>query len=279
MRRGLFIPPFDNLADPRVIAELAAEAEAVGWDGVFLWDHIQYPDPITAMCDPWICLAAIANATERIRIGTMVTPLARRRPAVLARQAVSLDILSEGRMVLGFSVGGDSNGEMEELGEEASMRERAAMLSEGLGVIDSLMRGDEIDHRGEHYSLQSKPFLPSPVQSPRIPIWLGAMWRSPLPSPLPRPFRRAAEWDGIFPDGVDPAGVSELRDRVAEVRPADADPLTLVAKIRAGDDPKPWETAGADWLLTDLGPRQPDWGVRPMQPLETIRAAIQELER
>ena len=277
MKRGLFIPPFDNLADPRVVAELASRAEEVGWDGVFLWDHIQYPDPITAICDPWICLAAIASATSRIRIGTMVTPLARRRPQVVGRQAVTLDLLSEGRMTLGFSVGGDWNGEMAELGESGDMKERAAMLDEGLDLLDRMLGGHPIAHDGEHYSIEAKPFLPTPVQMPRIPIWIGARWRDPLPDPLPRPLRRAATWDGLFPDGVDPAGISMLRERFDGLRPSEAEPLTLVAMSRIEDDPEAWERAGADWLLTDLGPRQPDWDVRPMEPIETIAAAVEAL--
>lgn len=279
MKRGLFIPPFDNLADPRVVAELASRAEEVGWDGVFLWDHIQYPDPITAICDPWICLAAIASATSRIRIGTMVTPLARRRPQVVGRQAVTLDLLSEGRMTLGFSVGGDWNGEMAELGESGDMKERAAMLDEGLELLDRMLSGHPIAHDGPHYSIESKPFLPTPAQAPRIPIWLGARWRDPLPDPLPRPLRRAAGWDGLFPDGVDPAGIAALRERMEKLRPPEAKPITLVAMSRIEDDPEAWERAGADWLLTDLGPRQPDMGVRPMEPIESIEAAVETLKR
>ena len=279
MKRGLYIPPFDDLSSPSVVTELAVRAEEVGWDGVFLWDHIQYPDPIKAMADTWICLAAIAASTKRIRIGALVTPLARRRPLVLARQAVSLDILSRGRMVIGLSVGGDWNGEMAELGESGDMRERAAMLDEGLPLVDAAMRGEAIAHNGEHYSVRAKPFLPAPVQQPRIPIWLGGRWRDPLPTPTPRPFRRAAAWDGVFPDGIDPAGVEELRGRIAELRPPHLGPFTFVARTRAEDDPERWERAGTDWLLTDLGPRQPDGGVRPMQPLATIRATIEDLSR
>ncbi len=279
MKRGLFVPAFDNLADPILIAELAARAEEVGWDGFFLWDHIQYPDPIKSMCDPWICLAAIATRTERMRIGTMVTPLARRRPLVLARQAVSLDILSKGRMVLGLSVGGDWNGEMAELGEEGSMKERAAMLDEGLQLLDTTLRGEELDHQGTHYSAKAKPFTPTSVQTPRIPIWIGARWRDPFPEKTPKPFRRGAMWDGLFPDGIAASDVAGLRDRMNEFRPKGSEPLTLVARTRVEDDPEPWQQGGLDWLLTDLGPRQPDGGVRPMEPLETIRATIESLER
>jgi alkanesulfonate monooxygenase SsuD/methylene tetrahydromethanopterin reductase-like flavin-dependent oxidoreductase (luciferase family) len=277
MKRGLFVPPFDELADPRVMADMAASAEEVGWDGIFLWDHIQYPDPITALSDSWICLSAIASRTKRIRIGALVTPLARRRPLVLARQAVALDVLSGGRMVLGLSVGGDWNGEMAELGESGDMRERASMLDEGLVLLDQVMRGEAIEHRGQHYAVSAKAFLPTPLQTPRIPIWIGARWRDPLPTRTPRPFRRAAQWDGVFPDGLEPDGIEELRRRIGETRAPNAPPFTVVASATADDDPGRWSDAGADWLLTDLGPRQPDGGVRSMQPLAALYATIESL--
>jgi hypothetical protein len=207
----------------------------------------------------------------------MVTPLARRRPLVLARQAASLDVLSKGRMTLGLSVGGDSNGEMAELGEEGDMRQRAAMLDEGLGLLDETLRGRELDHHGTHYTARSKPFTPTPVQLPRIPIWIGARWRDPFPEKTPRPYRRAASWDGLFPDGIAASDVPGLRERLDELRPAGSGPMTLVARARIEDDPEPWRNAGLDWLLTDLGPRQPDDGVRPMEPLEATREAIESL--
>lgn len=279
MKRGLFIPAFDDLADPAVIADLAVLAEEVGWDGYFLWDHIQYPDPVRAIADPWVCLAAVATRTERMRIGALVTPLARRRPLLVARQAVSLDLLSRGRMVLGLSVGGDRNGEMAELGESGEPRERAAMLDEGLGLIDTVMRGEALAHAGAHYTVTSKPFLPTPVQRPRIPIWLGAMWRDPFPAATPRAFRRAASWDGLFPDGVDPAGITLLRERLEPLRTPGAGPLTLVARTRAGDDASRWERAGLDWLLTDVGPRQPDGSISPTRSLAEVRATIEGLAR
>ena len=104
-RFGLFVPPFGELADPRVLADVAAHADAAGWDGFFIWDHLQYRAPVRAVADPWIALAAIAERTERVRIGALVTPLARRRPQVVARQAATLDVLSGGRMVLGAALG------------------------------------------------------------------------------------------------------------------------------------------------------------------------------
>ncbi len=110
MRHGLFVAPFDGLSDPRVVARLAAECEAAGWDGIFVWDHVLYRPPVQAVADPWVVLAAAATATERVLIGPMVTPVARRRPHVLARQATSLDQLSGGRLVLGVGLGLDASG-------------------------------------------------------------------------------------------------------------------------------------------------------------------------
>lgn len=118
-RSGLFVPPFGELADPNVLADLAGQAEAGGWDGFFIWDHLQYRDPVREVADPWIALAAIATRTERLRIGALVTPLARRRPQVVARQTTTLDLLSGGRMVFGAALGRDQSGrELSAFGEE-----------------------------------------------------------------------------------------------------------------------------------------------------------------
>ena len=135
-RRGLFLPPFDALADPVLLADLAADAEEAGWDGVFLWDHLLYAEPVTEISDPWTCCAAIAVRTTRLQFGPMVTPLTRRRPQVLARQAATLDRLSGGRLVLGFGLGDDGGvGELSRFGEELDARVRAARLDEGLGLL------------------------------------------------------------------------------------------------------------------------------------------------
>ena len=110
LRSGLWLPLFDALADPRVVMRLAAEAEEAGWDGVFVWDHLRWRSPVAATGDPWITLAAVATVTERVRLGPMVTPLARRRPVKVAKEVATLDTLSGGRVVLGVGLGSDRFG-------------------------------------------------------------------------------------------------------------------------------------------------------------------------
>ena len=163
MRYGLTLPIFDNLADPRLLAELAAEAESHGWDGVFVWDHVYYREPVRAVTDPWTALAAMAVATSKITIGPMVTPLARRRPQVLARQIVALDHLTDGRFVLGAGLGLDSSGgEFVRFGEEADVGRRAEAYDESLDILRAFLSGEQVDHRGTHVTAEGVTFLPDP---------------------------------------------------------------------------------------------------------------------
>ena len=196
-------------ADPRAIADLAHEAEAAGWDGFFLWDHILLGAEGPPVVDPWIALAAAATRTERIRLGPMVTAVPRRRPWKVAREAVALDHLSGGRATLGVGLGFPPEVELAPFGEELDLKVRAAMLDEGLAIIDGLWSGEPFAFDGEHYHLAEVTFRPPPLQQPRIPIWVGATW------PKRKPFRRAARWDGVVPEGaggeqLTPAEVEEL---------------------------------------------------------------------
>jgi alkanesulfonate monooxygenase SsuD/methylene tetrahydromethanopterin reductase-like flavin-dependent oxidoreductase (luciferase family) len=243
MRFGLSLPIFDELADPTLLAELAAEAESAGWDAVFLWDHLRYRAPARAATDPWIALAAIAARTERILLGPMVTPLARRRPQVVARQLVALDRLSSGRVVFGAGLGQDTSGEeFVRFGEETDARRRAEMLDEGLDVLTSLLAGDEVDHHGAHYTVAGIRFLPTPVA--RLPIWIAARW------PNRRPLARAAAYDGVYVIEVTPADLPELIAVIAAARPEGLGDFDVVVHDVAGADPSPWQDAGATWLLT-----------------------------
>jgi alkanesulfonate monooxygenase SsuD/methylene tetrahydromethanopterin reductase-like flavin-dependent oxidoreductase (luciferase family) len=238
-KRGLFLPPFEELVDPGTIVDLAQRAEASGWDGFFLWDHVNYTrDSIRAIADAWIALAAIAATTERIRIGPMVTPLSRRRIQKVARETVTLDRLSGGRLTLGVGLGVEGNGELEPFGEEVDPRKRAELLDRGLDQLTSFWAGE---------------FEPRPVQSPRIPVWVAGRWKTRR-----RPLERAARWDGFFPIGLpDPYALALIAAELAELRGDDPGGFDLVVEIAPGDDAAPWEAAGATWVLTsfDAPPR------------------------
>jgi alkanesulfonate monooxygenase SsuD/methylene tetrahydromethanopterin reductase-like flavin-dependent oxidoreductase (luciferase family) len=237
MKRGIFLAPFDELADPRLIAELARDAERARFDGFFLWDHVDYREPVQAILDPWVCMAAIADATERVLIGPLITPPARRRIHKLARESATLDLLSGGRFVFGAGLGSDNSGEFSKFGEEADPRARAQLLDDGLAELQRYWDG---------------AFLPKPAH--RIPIWLAARW------PNRRPVRRAARFDGIFP--IDLPGPEALAELAAEVPPP---PFDIVVTNPVDADAEPWAQAGATWCLT---------GFSNQPRLDDVRAAI-----
>jgi alkanesulfonate monooxygenase SsuD/methylene tetrahydromethanopterin reductase-like flavin-dependent oxidoreductase (luciferase family) len=231
-RRAIFIAPFDELAEPGVVAELAVRAEKRGWDGLFVWDHIAYREPVSALADPWITLAAIAARTEKLVIGPLVTPLARRRPHQLARETVTLDRLSGGRLVLGVGLGSDRSGEFDpaRFGEAGEPLARAKLLDDGLDRLAVYWDGE---------------FQPQPVQQPRIPVWVASRW------PNRRPLARAACWDGVFP--IDLPGPAELAEYIAGLPTGPG--YDVVVTNPAGTDPTPWVEAGATWCLTGFGPQ------------------------
>lgn len=224
MKRALFVAPFDELSDPRLCAELAADAERAGFDGFFVWDHIQYSGGVREVSDPWVVLSAIAMTTSRIRLGALVTPVSRRRPQKLARETVTLDRLSGGRLIFGAGLGSDNNGEFTDYGEVSEPRERAKLLDAGLEQLT------------DHWSGGLLP-------AADIPVWIAARW------PNRRPVRRAARYDGLFPIELpEPAALAELAAEVPQDRPFD-----LVCEGVAGANPEPWAAAGATWFLTSFG--------------------------
>lgn len=245
-KRGIFLAPFDELVDPGTLAELASRAEQRGWDGFFLWDHIKYRPPVRAVADPWIALAAIACATDRLRIGPLVTPLSRRRVQKVARETVTLDHLSRGRLTLGVGLGSDRYDELEPFGEVVDPRERARLLDRGLERLSTFWAGE---------------FQPTPVQEPRIPVWVAGRW------PNRRPVQRAARWDGMFPIDLDgPDDLAALATEIRDLRAGREDPFDLVAEIQPGAAAEPWQAAGASWVLTDF----------ELQPkLDEVREAIE----
>jgi alkanesulfonate monooxygenase SsuD/methylene tetrahydromethanopterin reductase-like flavin-dependent oxidoreductase (luciferase family) len=257
MRYGLFLPNFGPFGDARCLAELAARAEAAGWDGFFIWDHIlfsasdHYP-----MVDPWVALAAVATATERVRLGALLTPLSRRRPWKVARETVSLDHLSRGRLVFGASLGYPPDADFQLFGEVWQARDRARLLDEGLEVLTRLWSGQEIRFEGEQYQIGPVTFRPPPLQQPRIPVWVAGWW------PHKRPYQRAARWDGVVPERTDwklptVSDVAALTSYIATYRQS-ADPFDVVVNGHDcwGHEPEmpDYVEAGLTWWLERIDP-------------------------
>ena len=245
MNHALFLAPFGELADAALLARLARQAEARGWDGVFLWDHTQWQHGL-AVADPWVCLTAIAIATERIRIGLLVTPITRRRPQTLARQSTTVDRLSNGRLVFGVGLGHDRMRELSAFGDIAEPAVQAQRLDEGLQLIVDLWTGRLVDHHGAHYVADSVEFTPIPVQQPRIPVWVAGRTVNAAPT------RRAARWDGYFPIDLSPEQVAAEVSRIVAIR-GDLDGFDLVVTQPPGTDPTPWEAIGTTWFLAGAG--------------------------
>jgi alkanesulfonate monooxygenase SsuD/methylene tetrahydromethanopterin reductase-like flavin-dependent oxidoreductase (luciferase family) len=199
MKYAVEVPNFGRWADPHAVVALARDAEDAGWDGFAIWDHLLAWDG-NEVADPWVALAAVAAATERVTVMTMVTPLPRRTPWKLARECVTLDHLSGGRFVLGVGLGWPTDPEYTRFGGPTGLRTRADMLDEGLAVLRGLWSGERFVHEGAHYRVGPVQFLPTPVRPDGIPIWVAGMW------PHRRPFRRAARYDGVAPIVVDDTG-------------------------------------------------------------------------
>ncbi len=291
MQYGISLPNFGPFFDVSLLADLAHDAEIAGWDGFFLWDHVYWD--VFPLSDPWIALTAIALRTQRVRIGTMVTPLPRRRPVKLARETVTLDHLSGGRLILGVGLGVRPQ-EWEQLGDEGDLPTRGAMLDEHLDVLGQLWRGEGPAHHGEHYTVDVHglpnqhdpiPFAPAALQTPRIPVWVAGRW------PNKRPFRRGAQWDGIVPTSV--AGGNherlppdQVRDCIAYTMEhrASAEPFSVAI---GGHSPEgdaqaarrhvaTYAAAGATWWPEDLSPFAFDWHREGPWPLARMFEHIRQ---
>ncbi|MER6580209.1 LLM class flavin-dependent oxidoreductase [Nonomuraea sp. NPDC001023] len=263
LRSALWLPLFDELADPRAVANLAADAEEAGWDGCFVWDHLSWREPVQQVADSWITLAAVATATERLRLGPMVATLARRRPAKVARETATLDQLSDGRLTLGVGLGSDRfGGELSRTGEQLDDRQRGRMLDESLAILAAAWSGEPVRHRGEHYTVDDITFLPQPVQRPGVPVWAAG-----FPGNV-KPIRRAARLDGFFPINLErPDQLAEVAGTLTELRNGDMASYDIAVSLPAGVDPLPYAAAGATWWLTEFDP-----GVR----LDTVRGVLRD---
>jgi alkanesulfonate monooxygenase SsuD/methylene tetrahydromethanopterin reductase-like flavin-dependent oxidoreductase (luciferase family) len=275
LRFAISTPNFGVFADPHTVMTLAREAEEAGWDGYFLWDHMLWTWPENQpTSDPYVLLAAIATATERITIAPMVTPVPRRRPWKLAREIVTLDHLSNGRVMLGVGIGGDGFGDYSTFGEDPEDKTHGEMLDEGLDVLVGLWSGEPFSYVGKHYTIKEAQFLPRPVQQPRIPIIVAGNW------PNKKPFRRAARWDGVAPMAREYEGVlspDDIRDLSAYMREhrESGEPFEVVlGGSTPGKDPKgerakvaAYAEAGVTWWVEGF-----DWS----NPLPQLRERIRQ---
>jgi alkanesulfonate monooxygenase SsuD/methylene tetrahydromethanopterin reductase-like flavin-dependent oxidoreductase (luciferase family) len=255
MRYGIVMSNLGDYADPRLAVCLARAAEGAGWESIFVWDHLGFAWG-SPSSDPWISLSAAALSTTRLKLGTAITPLARRRPQVVANALGSLDLLSGGRMIFGAGLGGMTE-EFTAFGEPGAAKERAAMLDEGLAILDRLWSGEIVTHHGQHYDVENVSLAPLPLQRPRIPIWIGGE--------SPPALRRAARWDGWLapttsPDGrpimdKDPERIAEMVAEIRRHRTTDAPFAVAVDGYSDSGDPTlphAYEAAGATWWLESI---------------------------
>ncbi|HRE02903.1 MAG TPA: LLM class flavin-dependent oxidoreductase, partial [Ilumatobacteraceae bacterium] len=245
-RRALSIPPFGDLADPRRMATIAAAAEANGWDGIFVWDHLLRPvEQATHIADPWVTMTAMAMVTRTITIGPMVTPIARRRVMKLAREAATLDLASGGRLILGIGLGVDSGGELIRTAEITDPRERANVLDEALPVLARLLAGEHVVHRGPRVTIDGITLAPTGLQQPRIPIWLAARGGHLAP------VRRAARYEGVCLLDVTPDRYRRITEVIEHERGGTS------GYAIAMQSPNPFDPAdfpGLAWAIREFPP-------------------------
>lgn len=257
MRHGIVVMNLGDFADPRTVVRLARLADSSGWDGLFLWDHLGFVwDGPSG--DAWTTLAMVAASTERLVVGTAVSPIARYRPHVLANMLATLDVGSGGRVILGVGLGGVSR-EFAAFGEPEDLRTRAEMTDEALEVITRLWAGEKVTHQGRHYTVRDITLAPLPVQRPRIPIWIGGMSEGAL--------RRAARWDGWLASAAtqevtmshDPAALAAVVERLHLYRREagrTSEPFDVAVDGYTGPSDRTlvaeYAAAGATWWLESL---------------------------
>jgi alkanesulfonate monooxygenase SsuD/methylene tetrahydromethanopterin reductase-like flavin-dependent oxidoreductase (luciferase family) len=254
------VAPLGELADPGAIVRLAVAAEAAGWDGLSIWDSTGVSMGAAA-ADPFVALAGVAAATERLRLILSVGALPRRRPELVAQAAATLDRLSGGRLVVGVGGGGDP-GDFTAFGEPVDAPSRVARLDEGVALVDALLRGETVHHEGPAFVVRDVAVGPRPIQQPRPPIWVGGM--------RPGALRRAARWDGwiaiaVADDGsainLPPDAFHGMVERVYAERAAlgrSDEPFDVAvfafSEPPGSDGARAYEEAGATWWLESLSP-------------------------
>lgn len=238
------------------VVEMAVAAEEAGWDGFFTWDGISVGEMDTF--DPWALLGAVAVSTTRIRLGAMVFALARRHPWKVAREAITVDHLSGGRLVMPVGLGAADDGGFSRVsGAPTERRTRAELLDDSLAILDLAWRGEPFSYAGTHHRVEDLVFRPRPVQRPRVPVWVVGAW------PSTRSMNRALRWDGVLPqpmggpgEPVTPQMVADIRALAAERREDGGAGFDVVVEgvLREGDAVaaarlRELADAGATWWI------------------------------
>lgn len=282
MQYALSLPPFGDFSDPHFLMDAARRAEAAGWDGFFVWDHVFWDPSFHPNLDAWVGLAAVATVTTRMRIGTMLTPLPRRRPWIVARQTTTLDRLCNGRLTLGVGIGSPEQWDYGFFHEDTDAKRRAQKLDEALDILTGLWRGQPFRYDGQQYQVEEVTFQPTPVQTPRIPIWVGGFW------PHKPPARRAARWDGCYlikEGGMEPEDFREAVAYIKQYRTTDA-PFDVAGGNTLPDDPdaararvQAYADAGVNWWMEPVDPWSMGANIEaPWQP-DYTRKMIDRIER
>ncbi|MFL4901957.1 LLM class flavin-dependent oxidoreductase [Streptomyces sp. MMS24-I2-30] len=283
MRFSVNIPNFGDFADPRTVAKVAAAAEESGWDGLFVWDHVLHRKHAgRPFGDPWMLLTAAALATSRIRLGTLVTPVARRRPEQLARQVATLDAVSGGRVTFGAGLGGPIEDEYASFGDTTDPKVLAERLDEGLDLLRRYWSGDPVSHDGRHYRVRDVTLPPATVQRPQPPVWVAGFW------PNRPPMRRAARWDGVVPLFTDARHghvppVDQVRDLVAYVRTQREDEPGAPFEIVLGGATPGGDTAKARALIGPLAEAGATWWderqIQTSDSLDRLTPVLRRIEQ
>jgi alkanesulfonate monooxygenase SsuD/methylene tetrahydromethanopterin reductase-like flavin-dependent oxidoreductase (luciferase family) len=250
MHYGIEIVPLGPYSDPRAVLEMAVAAEDAGWQGIWLWDHVLFP---YGAGDPWISLAAVAAATKTLKLCTGISPLPRYRPHLLARLLTSLDLLSQGRVIFGTGLGVPSD--CVPFGESGNDKTRAEMTDEGLDYLADLLSGEQFSHTGKFYTANDVCLVPTPMQKPRIPVWIGGDSNAAM--------RRAAKWDGWIIGTIDeqqkitntPKMIAEKLAYIQKNRPSsDAFEVAVdgISQPDAREQVDEYEDAGATWWFESI---------------------------
>ena len=266
MRYGFIIPDIQDARTNEIVG-LARDAEAAGWDAIFFWDG-------DWGYSPWITLAGMAVQTERIHLGAVLHPLPWRQPWLFAREAASLDQLSNGRLVVPIGIGAINEQDVERgrtrFGEPVDRKIRAQLMDEALEIVTGLWAGEPVTFHGDHYHMEDFSLRPVHVQSPRIPIWVVGVWGKR------KSMERVLRCDGMLVHESAPVAEIQAIKAFVEERRTLPTPFDIVMEADTRSDTpeqarakaQGWAEVGVTWWVEGM------W--IPDCKLDDVRARIRQ---